>query len=138
MDRVSREGFSACCNWRSRAKAACCAARSSVGSGMAIRPRRRRFGSSATAAARAGKSSGAQPDLLASKLTFTCRHTFSGGNCAGRCAERRSAIFRRSTECTQWKCSAMALVLFDWIGPMKCQVSPRSMSSACLARASCR
>jgi hypothetical protein len=48
------------------------------GSGIAIRPRRRRFGSAATGRASAGSSSGATPLLLASPLMFTCRQMFSG------------------------------------------------------------
>nr|AAA25960.1 ORF 1; putative [Pseudomonas aeruginosa PAO1] len=138
MDRVSRPRFRSSSSSRRRANAACCAARSAVGSGMAIRPRNRRLGSCFTASARAGRSSGAQPDLLASPLTLTCRQTFRGGSPAGRCSDRRCAIFNRSTECTHWKCSAMGRVLFDWMGPMKCQFKGRSASSACLPRASCR
>ena len=40
----------------------------------------------------------------------------------GRCADSRSAIFRRSTVCTQAKFSATARVLLACSRPMKCQV----------------
>ncbi|MCY1379589.1 hypothetical protein D9M69_673250 [compost metagenome] len=113
MDRVSRSRFSPACSSARRAKAACCVARSSLGWGIVINPRSLRLGSCVTACASAGNCSGLQPDLLASPLIFTCRQIFSAGRCAGRCADRRSASFRRSTECTQAKCSAIARVLFD-------------------------
>src|SRR5690606_7730621 len=95
-------------------------------------------GRAATALASSGSSARVTPDLLASPLMFTCRQIFSGGSWSGRWADSRWAIFRRSTLCTQSKCSAMARVLFDWIGPMKCQTSGRSCNSAILDRASCR
>ena len=67
---------------------------SSVGAGIAIRPRNCSRGSAATARASAGSSSGATPPLLASPLTFTCdAHLQRRQSCAGRCADRRSAIF---------------------------------------------
>ena len=44
-----------------------------------------------------GTSAGASPLLLASPLMLTCSVTFSGTMPAGRCAERRSATFSRST-----------------------------------------
>jgi hypothetical protein len=46
-----------------------------------------------------------------------------GGSVSGRCALRRSAVFRRSTVCTQSKCSATRRVLLLWIGPMQCHCS---------------
>ena len=57
----------------------------------------------------------------------------SGGSVAGRCSASRSAIFRRSIECTQSKCSATTRVLLLCSGPMKCHSRPRSASSATLA-----
>ena len=39
--------------------------------------------------------------------------TFKGPSSTGRCSLSRWAILRRSTECTQSKCSAIARVLFD-------------------------
>ena len=70
-------------------------------------------------AARAGVT----PPLLASPPRLTCRHTFSGGAWNGRCAARRSAIFSRSSACTQANCSATGRVLLACSRPTKCQVS---------------
>ena len=84
-----------------------CAAKSSTAAGMAIRPRNFRRGKRPPAYARSGDfGRRAHRSLLASPLTLTCRQTYSGGKAAGRCSDRRSAIFSRSIECTQSKCSA--------------------------------
>ena len=58
------------------------------------------------------------PPLLTSPLILTCIHTCSAGKFAGRCSDKRSAIFSLSMLCTQAKFSAMARVLLLWIGPM--------------------
>jgi hypothetical protein len=58
---------------RRRANGTRCRAGSACGSGIAISPRRRRFGSWTTALARSGSSSGLTPLLVASPLMFTCR-----------------------------------------------------------------
>ena len=77
------------------------------------------------------------PLLLASPLMLTCRQTGSGGRLAGRCALSRSAIFSRSTECTQSKCSATTRVLLLCSGPIRCHSSAarRSASASILASA---
>lgn len=91
----------------------------------------------ATAAASAGISAGLTPLLLASPETFTCRQTCKSGMFCGRCADSRSAIFRRSMECTQCAHSATGRVLLLCSGPMKCHSSPNSASSTALAASSC-
>jgi tRNA threonylcarbamoyl adenosine modification protein YeaZ len=57
----------------------------------------------------------------------------------GRCSLRRCAIFRRSTECTQSKCSATTRVLLDCRGPIMCHSIRfrRSASAAILSTPSC-
>ena len=89
-------------------------------SGIAIRPRRRSFGSSAIRSASASISSQETPDFVASPSAFTSIKTLRGARFSGRCAERRSAIFTRSIVCTQSKVSATGRVLFDCSDPMKC------------------
>ncbi|VEB39843.1 Uncharacterised protein [Chromobacterium violaceum] len=136
MDNVSSarpSAFSCRCKPRRRANCAASLAVSSVGSGMHIRPRSLKRGSAATARASAAASSGAQPLLLSSPDTLTCTQTFSAGRPSGRCADRRSAIFSRSIECTQCARSATMRVLFDCRGPMKCHSisSPASASHFC-------
>ena len=95
------------------------------GSGIAIRPRRRRPRQRRDRAReRRAPRRARTPLLLASPLTLTWMQTLSGGACRRAAArDRRSAIFARSTQCTQSKCSATARVLLLWIGPMKCQSS---------------
>lgn len=85
-------------NSRNSAKRLRSKATSSVGSGIHIRPRRRSRGSAATASAKAGRSAGETPLLLASPLTLTCRQTFRGPSGTGRCADSRAATLKRSTE----------------------------------------
>ncbi|MNI81595.1 hypothetical protein D3C76_1622210 [compost metagenome] len=71
MESVSSGRFRLACRLCTAANAASWAARSSVGSGMAISPRNVRRGRALMALARAGRSAGVQPDLLASPLTLT-------------------------------------------------------------------
>ena len=82
----SRSASNRACRRRCGAR---CASKPSTGSGIDIKPRRRRFGSAPTARASAGSAMGSTPLLLASPLTLTCTQTFSAGKCAGRCAESR-------------------------------------------------
>ena len=77
------------------------------------------------------------PLLLSSPLTLTWMQTLSGGRCTSRCADRRSAIFRRSTVCTQSKCSATGRVLLLCSGPMQCHSRARSRNCAILSMPSC-
>ena len=87
-----------------------------------------------------GTSAGATPLLLASPLMLTCRQTCSGGRPAGRCSVRRSAIFSRSTLCTQSKllgddARLVALQRADQV-PLEAALR-RSASAAILSSASC-
>ena len=109
-----------------------CAASVAAGSGIVIRPRKRRVRAGRRPRAPAPAAPrGGQPLLLASPLTLTWMQTFSGGSPAGRCSDSRCAIFARSTECTQSKFSAIGRVLLLWIGPMKCHsMSGRAAPSA--------
>ena len=61
----------------------------------------------------------------------------SGGSCAGRCALSRSAIFSRSTEWTQSKCSATSARLVALQRPDQVPLEParRSASAAILSSA---
>ena len=62
----------------------------------------------------------------------------SGAMPAGRCSDRRCAIFSRSTLSTQSKAAATCAVLLLWSGPMRCHcASPRSRSDSRLAAPSC-
>ena len=130
--------------WSNKALAQACraqaATKSIAGSGIAIRPRSTRRGKRATSAASASASPGATPDLFAPPSILTCRQTCNGGSSGGRCSLRRWAIFRRSTDCAQSKCSATPRVLLLWMGPMQCHSSiaaatqVRAVSSACQRR----
>ena len=139
MDKVS-SARPAAHNWSNSERAWRCTAsavaKSGAGSGIVIRPLSTRFGNCATSRASARASDGATPDLVGPPSMFTCRQTCKGARCAGRCSDRRCAIFSRSTVCAHSKCPATSRVLFDWIGPMQCQTSGRSASAAILSTAS--
>ena len=134
IDKVSKCGNArAACMSSNRCLACWCSAnwasKPSTGSGMVIRPRKRRRGKAAISRAKASASCGATPDLVAPPSVLTWMQTLSGASVWGRCASRRWAILNRSTVCAQSKCSATARVLLLWIGPMQCHTSPAVRAS---------
>ena len=111
--RFSRSRSSRSCAKRRR-----CRASSGVGSGTVMSPRSFRRGNAPTCFARCAASEGATPLLVASPETLTWMQTCSSVRPGPRACASRAAIFARSIEWTQSKCSAIARVLLLWIGPM--------------------
>ena len=84
----------------------------------------RRRGSAATARASSGTRAGVHAALagLAGEVDLQA-HVAAAGHGAGAAPARRSAIFSRSTPCTQANCSAIGASCWPAARPMKCQVS---------------
>ena len=95
------------------------------GSGIAIKPRRRRRGSLRDRDSRKRRNFlGATPLLLPRPKRSPGSGRSAGGMPAGRCSERRRAIFSLSTVCTQSKRSATSRVLLLCRGPIRCHSTP--------------
>ena len=69
---------------------------------------------------RPGRRSSGRSRLAGFAATLTCRQIFRGGSPAGRCSDSCSDL-QPVHRVHPLKCSAMGRVLFDWMGPMKCQ-----------------